>query len=711
MLDPQSIPHTEIHRPLAEWMGAFRRQVRGRLLLEGIARLTAAAVAVAFLTFVLDRTFRLSPPVRFGVLTAGAAALLVLACRELVMPLWSRLDPLTLAAALDRAAGADGAITARVATVMGLPALLASPDPPSAAMVREAVLRSQQALAGLDYRSQLDDRRRNLSALLLAAALLLPAIAVIAAPATVRLWAARTFLGSTEPWPQKTYLQVAGISDGVLVVPRGEPFLLRVSARDGSVVPESVTIRVREGHASRVDSSLTAFGHNDFRYDSPGIHDAAIVEIRGGDDILGPITLRPADRPRITDLKLITQHPTEPQPQTHAFSGEDSDLSFLPRTHMQLLFTANTPIDSARVVSSTTRPSTSDLRQLDGEHFSVTWDHEADIRLEIDLVSRDAHLASMPTEVAIGLKTDHPPRVTLGFTGVRQRVTPKARIPLTIDARDDYGVASAGLSMKIETPDPATPAKLLATTRDVPLFGPASPATELEVQQAHTLELDPMNLPAGSLVTLNAVATDACYTGAQTSRSRLVAFRVVPPEELFREILLRQQAERAKFRKQADEARAIRGQFLALDRGASSAQVSEIARRHRAVQREVAAVRTVLSDTVTEMRLNALGTDQAYDMIQTKVITPLTLLGDELMNPQKDALETLSPTDAKAVADAADRQDKIVIRMDEILKQMSQWDSFVDVLNQLNEIIRLQGQAEQQTVKLEKQQKEGVFEK
>jgi len=98
-------------------------------------------------------------------------------------------------------------------------------------------------------------------------------------------------------------------------------------------------------------------------------------------------------------------------------------------------------------------------------------------------------------------------------------------------------------------------------------------------------------------------------------------------------------------------------------------------------------------------------------MIQTKVITPLALLGDELMNPQKDALEALSPTDAKAIADAQDRQDKIVARMDEILKQMSQWDSFVDVLNQLNEIIRLQGQAEQQTIKLEKQQKEGVFEK
>ncbi len=293
-LDSQFVPTSaDAHRPLAQWMAGFRRQVRGRLLFEGLARLAAASVALAFLSFVLDRTFRLSPQVRLGVLITGAIALLVLVWRDIVMPLSSRLDALTLASALDRAAGAKGAITARVATVMGLPALLASPDPPSAAMVRQAVLRSRQELAGLDYRSRLDDRRRNLSALLLMAALLLPAAVAVAAPATLRLWAARTFLGSIQPWPQKTYLKVEGAADGVMVVPRGEPFMLRVSAKDGSVVPESVTLRLKEGNASRMEASLTKFGSNDFRYDSPGIRDTADAEFRGGDDYLGPLRSAP----------------------------------------------------------------------------------------------------------------------------------------------------------------------------------------------------------------------------------------------------------------------------------------------------------------------------------------------------------------------------------------------------------------------------------
>ena len=49
--------------------------------------------------------------------------------------------------------------------------------------------------------------------------------------------------------------------------------------------------------------------------------------------------------------------------------------------------------------------------------------------------------------------------------------------------------------------------------------------------------------------------------------------------------------------------------------------------------------------------------------------------------------------------------------MQQILKQMSQWDSFVDVLNQLNEIIRLQSKVRDDTQQMRTKQTEGIFEK
>jgi hypothetical protein len=528
----------------------------------------------------------------------------------------------------------------------------------------------------------------------------------IIAPAVTRLWAARLFLGSNQPWPQNTYLQIADVRDGVLVVPRAEPFVLRVSAKPGSVVPPGVTLQFAEFGGARARVNLTAFAKNDFRYDFSGIDATVQAQVWGGDDVSAPFTIRPADRPRLTELKLISQHPTESKPTEHSFSADDADMAFLPLTRMRLLLAASTPIAEAHLTSSTTRPSAADVRQIDDTHFAVEWTHQSDVRLQIELVSRDAHLESTPTVIAIGLKKDEPPRVTLSYTGVHQRVTPHAQIPVTVAARDDYGVAKIELDLKQERPDPSDPGKLTAESAVVPLYGPVIPTTDLDVEPAHTLELEKMNLPIGGLLTLSAAATDNCYTGPQTTASRPVTFRIVAPDELFREILLRQQAERSRFRKQTDEAAAI-AHLLS----ASDSAPAEIARRHRALQREVSAITAALVESVTEMKLNALATDEAYALIEKNVLTPLKSLNEDLLNPQTDLLDGIKLTDATAVAAAQDRQGKIVDQMQEILKQMNQWDSFVDVLNQLNEIIRIQDQAQKSTDQLRKQQTEGVFEK
>ena len=82
-------------------------------------------------------------------------------------------------------------------------------------------------------------------------------------------------------------------------------------------------------------------------------------------------------------------------------------------------------------------------------------------------MAADSGLMSLPVPVSVGLKVDQPPRITMAYSGVRQRITPQAHIPLSIDARDDYGLAAVGLTIKDETPDPADPAKLVAhSTRE-----------------------------------------------------------------------------------------------------------------------------------------------------------------------------------------------------------------------------------------------------
>ena len=309
----------------------------------------------------------------------------------------------------------------------------------------------------------------------------------------------------------------------------------------------------------------------------------------------------------------------------------------------------------------------------------------------------------------MGLKTDKPPRTTLGFSGVRQRITPMATIPLAAEARDDYGIERMELRIKTEIAESEDASKLKTTATTRPLFGPSTQPDEpkeTEVRQTLLLNAPELNVQPGHLLTLTAVATDNCYPRPQSSSSRQVVFHVVRPEELFKEILVRQQSERAKFRKQTQEARSLQQELPAANNADS---IALLGRRHRTMQREVSRIQVALSDSLAEMRLNVLGNSDAYQLMETGVLGPLKNLDADLMIPQRDAIDTFQPGNAQSLAAAQARQDQIIARMEEILKQMAQWDSFIDVLNQLNEIIRLENQVQLGTTTLKKRQVEGVF--
>ena len=639
-------------------------------------------------------------------------------------------------------------------------------------MVEQAVAKCHAALAGVNFEAAIDwGRRRKAMGVIVAALIVLPVLQGIF-PGQANLWMRRMFLASNEAWPQNTYLEVADVKDGRITVPRGEAYVLRVKGREGSGkgggVPERVHLTIRSiGVGGKTTELMKEFAKNDFRHEFAVIDLPLQLELEGGDDVCGPIAVTPVDRPRIAGLELISRHPRDKADEVHHFTGNEGDLSFLTQTRLVLAVTSNVPLRELRVKgvggegqgnrigNSEPRPSGSDraitppqsqslpdgrgsdrhlqspwadrVRRVDATHYVIEWTHEAAARFEMELVAAESGLVSLPVPVRVGLKVDQVPRVTLAYSGVRQRITPMAKVPLVVEGRDDYGMIAAGLAIKNETPDPADAAKLVAQESRRELWGGATQASgqpsatqpmamEAELHLKETLDVGAMKLTAGSLVTLTAEATDDCYTGRQTGRSRSVTFRLVPPEELFREILQRQQAERVKFRKQIEEAEKIRDGIRAV---ADSRGAAELARRHRAFQRETLRIGTTLTESLTEIKLNALGSPESHAMMELNVLTPLKGMQEELVSPQGPALDTLvsargeggGGVDPANVQAAADREDRIVIRMKSLLKQMAQWDSFVDVLNQLDAIIRLETQVKDQSEKLKKKEDESIFDR
>src|SRR5688500_8302977 len=538
VLDSTNLDLSDLQRQLVGRLEDFGRRVRTHLLVEGAARVLAVAVALGLLSLLIDRWLRLGLATRLILLTLGVGVIAFEAWRHVIVPLRLSLSPVALAAVRDRrGSGASGSAAAplasRVASVLQLPDLLRSGPGPSEAMVRRAVARSHESLREVRFADRLNGRRLQASWAAVALLLLLPAMLVLASPSTAGLWFKRWFLGSSAPWPQRTYLTVPGLGGNKMLVPRGEPSVLLAGVREGSEEPESVTVKTRDVRGGKGGGPMTRFGPGDFRYDLPPLQSRLKVTLEGGDDEFGPFTIEPVDRPRITSLMLTSKHPAEAQAKTHAFAGQDADVAYLPRTDLALKWVANVPVAEARMKSLQAKPGTpevpspSNLRRLDDRTFEVRWTHEQPVSLEIELVGKVGGLTSTPTPVSIGLKADQPPRVSLAYSGVRARVTPQARIPLTVQSRDDFGLAKVELLIKTEAapvdpsaapgaagpstapstapaaapaPEPAGPpstapsapaATVRAAAREagVVLMGPVAPAVELESQHRHTLDL------------------------------------------------------------------------------------------------------------------------------------------------------------------------------------------------------------------------------
>lgn len=714
-LDLQSVDVAAMQSGLARRLARFRRAVKLRLAVGGLARVLGVALALALLSFVADYWLHLNNAMTRAVFLAVSLAIIgYTAWRYLVRPLRDPLDMVTLAVAIEQAhnTGARGTgaaaprvpVAERVATVLQLPDLLEGGSPPSPAMVASAVRRSHESLAGIDFLQPLDRRRQRRHLAIIVGLLLAPALWAAIWPATAGLWSRRWFAGSRQPWPQKTHLVIVGLEDGRIVVPRGEPFVLRVINGPHSAAPDTVWVRVREGNAPLVAGTMTRFADGDFRHDFAPVQQETRVRLGGGDDSPDPFTLLPVDRPRITRLELVSKHPTDRDPQKHTFGAGDSDLAFLPKTKLTLTVTSNVPLAEARLKHSTTQPA--GLERIDETHYRAQWTHEQPVVLQIELVSAQAKLSSLPTPITVGLKGDAAPKLTLTYSGVKSRVTPVAKIPLTLLARDDLGLTGVQLVSKLTPPDAADVNAGVETIEKI--YGPVKPATRLEVQDQRTLELTPLKPAVGSLLTVVARATDERFIGAQTGQSRLVSFRVVSPEELFRDILIRQQGDRARFRKALEEADKVREQLETL---VSTDVLAEAAWQHRAVQRDAARVGVSMAETMTEMRLNGLGGPEAYEIMEKKILGPLKQLDAGLMTRQREALDGMvGSREPKGLAEAASRQVQIVVQMRDILKQMADWDSFVDVLNQLNEVIKLQNQVKQNTDDIRRKEVEELFE-
>ncbi|WZO96225.1 hypothetical protein EP7_003213 [Isosphaeraceae bacterium EP7] len=716
-------------------LAGLRRRLQLQLTLESAVEVTTVLVLAAAALVLLDWWLRPGVSARLALLAiALAAGLTFLAIRALKRWRSSKVDDLALAMTLDHYRPGVGQ---QIADVLQLPDLVDGPDAEahaSPAMVRLAVRRASEALAGSDWGSLWNRRRTKACLVALGLGLLVPAAFALVAPAAARLSFARWLLGSSERWPQRTYLTVMGLdSRGMLIAPRGERFQVEVRGdmplvdRRGDRwavggrgeplvlakkpskpgVPAAVSIRERTAEGARRDAVMVASGPAQFRHELPASPTPSTFELTANDDWLGPIRVERVDRPTLADLRLSVREPGATYEGARNVADPRQHLLFLPDTEVEFTFVGSEPLAGIRLNVHPGSPPV--VERIDPKTFKAKWVlHEA-TTLEVVLTSASNGLTSQPNFLSISIQRDREPRITMRAVGVGTRVTPVATIPLTIGATDDLGLAALRIQADRTTPggDSEEP-KTARKTIPLPLPQDSDRAV-LDQQFQHDVLLQAEPPKVGTILRFVAEADDRCARGAQTGRSGTLQLMVVSVEELFYEILIRQRAERAKF---VAALEGLEKQTPTLATEAPPEDVLKVLRAHHSASRLVDQIAGRLTDTLQEMKLNQVGTPKSHRLLQEAVIDPTKALSAGPMNATRAALQPLS---SPAGGKQSDREtarrlhDEVVTKMKAILDQMSQWESFIDVVNQVAEVIRMQQGVLQSTEKARESRTQEVF--
>lgn len=688
-----------VRRRAVDQLVRLRRIVRFQQLTEGLCWTTAGLVALAAGSLVLDRWLQFGLAVRIALLAIAIVTLGAIAVRCLLIPLATRFDTLDLAWVLDRFRPGTGQ---QIATVIQLPDVLLACDGTSASMVQAAVLSDSEQLDTADLAGFADRQRRTRFLFGLATALVIPVVFALAWPETAGIWARRWLLGAEIHWPHKTTLVLAGLSGDAMFVPRGEPITLHVAASPSTAVPSVITIRYRYGNDTR-RARFDQFGPNDFRFELEPLAEPTRATIQGGDDWIGPIRLQPIDRPTIVQLILQSRAPGAAPDQREQTSADQPDLQFLRRTELELHLTSRVSLASASLVGRS--GAAPPFEQLDDRRYVARWTLTEPLAMEINLIGSEGNLDSHPHALSIGIRKDRAPRVMIRTSGLGPRVSPMVRVPVDFHADDDFGLRSLRVALECER---VVEKANECVSHDIALEAAAEPARECD--RSTSLALADYRAMPGTTVRLRGVAGDNCVDGTQLGESRALTFRVVTAEELLHEILLRQRAERAKFKLALDQAKE---QVEPLEQLAEPQQAGSIVRRHAIVARQVGQVANRLADSHTELDLNGIADAQTLRLLLVNVIEPMRRLQTASLPAQGARLARLSNADAIAELgpQARTEQRAIVAAMQKIMDQMVQWESFVDAVNQLKEILRLQQQVLRSTEELKRAKSRSVFDK
>ena len=706
----------KLPREISSRLRALRQRITRWVLVKGLARWILLVLAILLIDILIDRVFKLDFAQRIIMLVLMIGSVAALFGWRVLRPLMNRISDDALLHQIEikhpelKENLISGAQLSRDAELESKGV--------SMELAQATIERSKELARKMDFLGTVDQNKFTKNLGLLAIGLILSAGLVFGVFQNnfLRTWFNRNILLADDQWPQATYLKIVGAENGELVLPRGTDHRLLVQ-----VTPESrrkdvtVTLEI-DNPTGQAIHNMKPTGKLEGREHSFVIHNVSTelsLRARGGDDVTPTVKVRLVEPPAIMDLAMQAIFPAYTGMENQPLEGAGPH-NVLSGSRIAGQLQVNKPLSSFKVVSSTT---STDLRRTSDSlayELQLPSDESQLVggQYEFQLVDESGLASIRPSRILINITEDGPPKILASMLGISGLVVPRARIPVSYNARDDFGLSK----LQFVTSWKAEDAKdNEIQNRELPIanFGDKPDEIVRQQQDVAVLDLEPHNIPVGSSLRLLVRASDTLPGEANLSDSVEFLLRVVSAEELRADLLRREIEQRKAFQRSYDAQLEVMGELQAL---AAAQRLDEAPEKFAALQQEriislardqkligtnVSSIADRFEEYLVETQNNRLDEDQNIaglksfaERFDKNIVGPIRHLDSVLIanasrnidNCQRMLGNRSGLSDA--VGATTEIHQQILEEMKKIMSEMEDSETFQEAVNKLLEINR-----------------------
>ena len=182
-------------------------------------------------------------------------------------------------------------------------------------------------------------------------------------------------------------------SDLPLVEPQGDDWIVHGrgertliwSRPSAAVTPASVLINERTAEGKARKAAMSEAGLDRFSFELPPSSSSSAIDLTGGDDWLGPLTVTRVDRPSLAETRVRVKEPGATYTGFRTVDDARQHLLFLPDTEIELTLVGTEAISESQVKIQAGKTLT--LARGNDRSFTTNWKLTEATTLEILLKS------------------------------------------------------------------------------------------------------------------------------------------------------------------------------------------------------------------------------------------------------------------------------------------------------------------------------------